>query len=593
LRPALVWTLFGLCLVVVLVAMGWSSAIVLRLERAETVAQAQAALEENARLALWRMDSTLTPLLARESARPYFQYRSFYPAERAYSNMFAEPATGNLLPSPLLRETPSTVILHFQLAPRGQVTSPQVPEGPLWELAASRGLVAPASLTRGTQRLAELRLVIGETSLLEEAAREQPPPARPERATPVVPPLEASSQKLKSIKEFQARQQTSSQANAPTREPATVPAAVNEPERDVEEGAFAPLWTRGSLLLVRRVRVDGATYIQGCWLDWPALEAELLGSIRDLLPGARLEPVDPSAGVMSDEERRLATLPLRLLPGAPPLPSEPRRSPVRLSLVGAWFGLLLGALAVAALLQGVMALSERRREFVSAVSHELRTPLTTFRLYADMLAGGMVAGEEKRQEYLARLRLEAQRLSHLVENVLFYSRLESGRSGAVRESINLSVFLKERIRPLAERAEREGLTLAVDDATEGTAEVRVDASALEQILQNLVDNSCKYAARSEPSTIDIRLERKGSSALLRVRDHGPGLSATDRRRLFRPFSKSDREAALSAPGVGLGLALSRRLARAQGGDLRLDDTVTSGAAFVVELPLSHAASLQA
>ncbi len=79
-----------------------------------------------------------------------------------------------------------------------------------------------------------------------------------------------------------------------------------------------------------------------------------------------------------------------------------------------------------------MDLSERRRIFVSAVTHELRTPLTTFRLYTDMLADGMVSGEEKRRSYLERLRGEAQRLSHLVENVLFYARLESGRAGAVR-----------------------------------------------------------------------------------------------------------------------------------------------------------------
>ena len=392
------------------------------------------------------------------------------------------------------------MVLHFQLAPRGRVTSPQVPEGALRELARSRGLAAPASLSRGALRLTELKVLIGETSLLEEAARERPPPTRPEPRRPVDLAPEPSSQKFKNVQEFQARRQTSTQANAQTREPAAVPPAADEAEGNIEESAFAPLWSKGALLLVRRVRVDGATYIQGCWLDWPTLEKELLGSIRDLLPDARLEPVDPARSGTPDEERRLATLPVRLLPGAPEAPSEARRSPVRLSLVGAWVGLLLGAFSVAALLQGVMALSERRREFVSAVSHELRTPLTTFRLYADMLAGGMVAGEEKRQEYLARLRLEAQRLSHLVENVLFYSRLESGRSGAVRESINLSVFLKERVRPLAERAERAALTLVVDDATDGRAEVRADGSALEQILQNLVDNSCKYAARSEPST---------------------------------------------------------------------------------------------
>ena len=82
------------------------------------------------------------------------------------------------------------------------------------------------------------------------------------------------------------------------------------------------------------------------------------------------------------------------------------------------------------LLAGVVALSERRAAFVSSVTHELRTPLTTFRMYADMLARGMVPDAERRQQYLETLRTEAERLTHLVENVLSYARLERGRGGA-------------------------------------------------------------------------------------------------------------------------------------------------------------------
>jgi signal transduction histidine kinase len=115
----------------------------------------------------------------------------------------------------------------------------------------------------------------------------------------------------------------------------------------------------------------------------------------------------------------------------------------------------------------------------------------------------------------------------------------------------------------------------------------VDRSAIEQVLLNLVDNACKYAARSTPPRIEVSLERSDGRAFVRVSDHGPGLSAAERRRLFQPFSKSDRDAANSAPGIGLGLALSRRLARAHGGELSLDASGRGGAVFVLSLPLAR------
>ena len=262
-------------------------------------------------------------------------------------------------------------------------------------------------------------------------------------------------------------------------------------------------------------------------------------------------------------------------------------SPARLSLAGAWVFAFLAALAVAVLLRGVVELSERRHVFVSAVTHELRTPLTTFRLYTDMLAEGMVTDEGRRREYIARLRGEAERLGHLVENVLFYARVESGRGEATRETVDLQALVQEAWPRLAERAARASLEMVLAPASSAPVPVRVDRSAVEQILLNLVDNACKYAALSTPPRIDVRVETSAGRALVRVSDHGPGLSAAERRRLFQPFSKSDRDAANSAPGIGLGLALSRRLARAQGGDLSLDASGGKGAVFVLSLPLAR------
>jgi C4-dicarboxylate-specific signal transduction histidine kinase len=152
--------------------------------------------------------------------------------------------------------------------------------------------------------------------------------------------------------------------------------------------------------------------------------------------------------------------------------------------------------------------------------------------------------------------------------------------------------LLDRALPrLRERADRSEMKLVVDAGEAGLRTVvAVDTAAVEQILFNLVDNACKYAAGP-----DKRIEltgQLGSNAprvTLTVRDHGPGIPAARRGNLFLPFSKTVQEAANSAPGLGLGLAISRRLAVDIGGNLREGSHSDGGAVFVVRLPAVAAA----
>ena len=349
----------------------------------------------------------------------------------------------------------------------------------------------------------------------------------------------------------------------------------------VIEGVSRPLWIGDRLILARRVQSGGTTLIQGCWLDWEKLQARMHEEIADLLPNPRLSPVtvdEPPASA-----RLLATLPVQLSV-APPQPNVPTFSPMRISLLVAWACVIAAALAAAATLLSVVALSERRAAFVAAVTHELRTPLTTFRMYAEMLAEGMVPDEEQRQRYLETLRVEADRLHHLVENVLQYARLERGSPGRRREQTNLGSLLDRLIARLADRAIQAEMKLQVDlSEADRLAAIAVDVGAVEQILFNLVDNACKYASGSKDRRLRIETEVLPRHFRIRVRDFGPGISSEGRRKLFQPFSKSVHEAAVSAPGVGLGLALCRRLAADMGGRLELLDG-NGGAVFELTLP---------
>jgi K+-sensing histidine kinase KdpD len=140
---------------------------------------------------------------------------------------------------------------------------------------------------------------------------------------------------------------------------------------------------------------------------------------------------------------------------------------------------------------------------------------------------------------------------------------------------------------LSQRASQAEMKIVIDSEPAALETVvHVDVTAVEQILFNLVDNACKYAApAASEKIIHIEAVRDAKNLMLRVRDHGTGISAEAARRLFQPFSKSATEAAKSAPGVGLGLALCRRLSRTMGGDLRWDAQVRNGACFELHLPL--------
>jgi signal transduction histidine kinase len=263
-------------------------------------------------------------------------------------------------------------------------------------------------------------------------------------------------------------------------------------------------------------------------------------------------------------------------------------SPIQFALFIAWSCVVLAGIAAGVLLHGTVSLSERRGAFVSAVTHELRTPLTTFKMYSEMLAEGMVLDPVKQKQYLGTLCSEANRLSHLVENVLAYARLERGSARRRVEKITMETLLERVKLRLLQRAEQAGVELVTDsDERVLQTPVHVDVGAIEQILFNLVDNACKYAAPGASEKI-IHLEAlpDGKYAMLRVRDHGQGISKEGARRLFRPFSKSANEAAHTAPGIGLGLALCRRLSRSMGSHLRLVHLVRDGACFVLTLPVA-------
>ena len=594
-RPRYIWLAFGLCLAVGAAAMGWLGHTVARLDAERAAHLRDAAREERVRLALWRMDSALGALIARESLRPEYMYTAFYPAERAYTRLYAQLRPGEILvASPLLTYSSPHIRLHFAVSPPDVLTSPQAPQGNMRDLAET-GYVEHETINAAEELLERLRREIGVVALASAAplALEERRQSKEEEGLGqqvALNSLEYAARELQSLRQrAQAPQKVVMQekTSAPLAQSPRVAAPTDEamaPPREWNEGDLAPAWVGDELFLLRWVRTEDARVLQGCWLDWPALRPWLLESVRDLLPEARLEALRDGARRGESEDRRLAALPVLLAPG-PALDGDAALpSPTRVLLWAALACIAVATLAVVSLMAGAMALSERRRAFVSAVTHELRTPLTTFQMYTEMLAGGMVRSEEKRQHYLETLHAESNRLAHLIENVLSYARLERNRIKQRLEEVPALELLDGATRRLEQRAGQAGMEL-VADAPDTAPALRVDRDAIERILFNLVDNACKYAADAEDRRIHLSLRVSKRHVEFRVRDHGPGVTRKERRRIFHAFTKASRDASHAAPGVGLGLGLSRRLARAMGGRLDTDLSVTDGACFVLRLPV--------
>jgi signal transduction histidine kinase len=635
-RPRYVWLAFTLCAAMLIAAMGWLTAHAVRVDGERSAARAEAELEQRISLALWRMDTKLAPLIAEEVARPHAFYEPFLVLSSPDEKSPAEP-----VPSPLLTSLPENVLLHFKCPSGGDWTSPQVPPPAQASLAIEIGC-SPSELKAHGSRLDELSRKVDADALIAQlpsqplpqwatSARwpqqswdaqednpfgklndqiaqqdnEQPflqnyganAPPRDEQQRAPQQQQQAAAFSGKSAKaaadldERSGRLQEAAQQEFNKNRASNsllFPAANAELSKPVIESVSRPLWVGDQLLLARRVQRDGQTFVQGSWLDWPRIRGQLLAETADLLPNADLHPVNAEND--AEPTRMLAALPVELIVGktAAALPvASTVDAPLQWALTFGWTALLLALAAVAALLWGVLALSERRAAFVSSVTHELRTPLTTFRMYAEMLARDMVPSPERRREYLETLKTEAERLTHLVENVLSYARLERGRRPQCAERTT-PVALVERLQPrLAERAARADMQLecTVDDNAK-SAWLMTDVGVVEQILFNLVDNAAKYAARAEDRRILLHVARDRDRISFRVTDHGPGFANLRSAERSAPFSKSAQEAAETAPGVGLGLALCRRLAKELGGRLEIAPQAPAevGARITLHLP---------
>ena len=258
------------------------------------------------------------------------------------------------------------------------------------------------------------------------------------------------------------------------------------------------------------------------------------------------------------------------------------RMPLLLSLLALTTGLVAVTLRQ---LSKEHELARLRSDFVSGVSHELRTPLAQIRMFTETLALERVRSPEEAQRALDIIGRESERLSHLVDNVLQFSRAERGAIRLAPEPTRLDQLLRdvtEAFQPLA--AARQG---SVAVAADGPVTAVVDAAAVRQVLLNLLDNAVKYGPAGQ--TVRLGLALDGTWAAISVEDQGPGIPPHERERIWEPYWRSPRERESAVGGSGIGLAVVKELVEAHGGNVAVQDRASGGARFTVRLPDAVAA----
>tara|TARA_R110002073_G_scaffold118918_1_gene258770 strand:+ start:702579 stop:704462 length:1884 start_codon:yes stop_codon:yes gene_type:complete len=624
------WVIFWCSVAVAISALAWVSVEVVALEKRDAAAKINASRQESIRRALWRMDSRMAPILAIEASRPFTDYKSTegtraqwlqnaqqqdlptasqaYDSVYSYANSYFEfPQTeekdADQTPDPiatLINSNRSSI--HSEKKESKETAERQSSDSSTPEtgfvLGGDQGRSDSDSDYAARKMVADIAQHVQSVpidTMYDDKRDIEKEEIRSERYVQGLP--EELAIETQDVIADQAKGKGLGKAP-----PTTVTTGVET------IGTLRPKWVTDDanalqLVLVRSAVIEGKPVTQGVWLDWDALKNDLLDSVHDVMPGSSLIAVTgPRSSMIGGYQ--LATIPVEFIPNTNAVVASFVWSPATLGLLVTWIAIITTIIAVGIVLRAAIVLSERRGRFVSAVTHELRTPLTTFRLYAQMLADGMVSDDQVRTEYLQTLKRESERLTGIVENVLEYARLTRQRPSKDKSSGVQTISpgaLIARFRPLlARRASQSNMDLVVSFDLEAHQHrtLTVDPHAVERIMMNLIENACKYAGPSEQTDnsgideadtrIHLDVAVKGESLELLVADHGNGIDPGEESKIFGEFQRGWRGLANARSGLGLGLALSRGLAREMQGDLVLTNQRGHGAEFLLTLQLDKA-----
>jgi signal transduction histidine kinase len=244
--------------------------------------------------------------------------------------------------------------------------------------------------------------------------------------------------------------------------------------------------------------------------------------------------------------------------------------------------MLFGAVMIARDISRESETNRLKTEFVNNISHELKTPLTLIRLYGETLQRKENLTNAEKKECYEIITKESERLSHLINNVLDFSRIDMGR-----KEFNLKMgYLQDVIRDTLEsyryHLEKKGFAIHKDIA-EDLPEMSFDGEAIASVLVNLLSNAMKFSPTEKE--VEVKLFRDNGNAVLQVADKGTGISQKEIPKIFERFYQSENRVASEARGSGLGLTLVKHIIEAHRGTIEVESEIGKGSVFTVRIPL--------
>ena len=220
-----------------------------------------------------------------------------------------------------------------------------------------------------------------------------------------------------------------------------------------------------------------------------------------------------------------------------------------------------------------------KNEFISTVSHELRTPLTAIKGWGETIRSVKDSDSEMLEKGIDVIVNESERLTELVEELLDFSRMESGKMSLKIAPIDITKELNEVLKAFSERSEREGIELIVEVGN-NSIKIDGDKNRLKQAFVNIIDNSFKYNKKG--GFVKVRLESTDKAVKIIISDNGCGISKNDLPRIREKFYKANN----SVRGSGIGLAVTDEIIKLHGGEMLIESKIGQGTQTVLILPRS-------